>query len=73
MVTTNNSDPKSVLIAGIVSTLWKSMTIVYKANCMPIITKIISITSEIDRDIIELAYMPSRIMPKDMRICMRIL
>jgi hypothetical protein len=49
------------------------MAIVYKANYMPIITKIISITSEGDRDIIELAYMLSRIMPKDMSICMRIL
>lgn len=54
------------------------MAVVYEANCMPIITKIISITSEGDRDMIELrsnllAYMLSRIMPKDMSICMRIL
>lgn len=54
MVTTNNSDIKNVLIAGIVSTLRKSMAVVYKANYMPIITKIISITSEGDRDMIEL-------------------
>jgi hypothetical protein len=50
MIAISNSDTTSVLIPWMVSTLRKSIAIVYKANYMPIITKIICITSEGDRE-----------------------